>query len=80
MPIAQIREKARVSSPYILESDECNMCEWQKKYVMRMTSYAQSKEQVSWVGGTGQTGAPDRSGPASTPSWTTLVRLVTLTG
>jgi hypothetical protein len=34
-----------------------------------MTSYAQSIEQVYWLGSTGQTGAPDRSnrsGPTST--------------
>jgi hypothetical protein len=31
MPIAQIWEKERVSSPYILESVECNMCGWKIK-------------------------------------------------
>jgi hypothetical protein len=32
MPIAQIWKYKRVSSPYILESVECNMCERQNKH------------------------------------------------
>jgi hypothetical protein len=47
-----------------------------------MTSYAQSKEQVYWLGSTGQTGAPDRSdrsGPTNTPNWAAPVRPVLLT-
>jgi hypothetical protein len=47
MPIAQIWKKAHVSSPYILESVECNMCERQIKTMMRMTRYAQSKERCT---------------------------------
>jgi hypothetical protein len=31
MPIAQIWKSKRVSSPYILESVECDMCERQNK-------------------------------------------------
>jgi hypothetical protein len=47
-----------------------------------MIRYAQSKEQVYWLGSTGQTGAPDRSdwsGPAKTPNWVAPVRPVPLT-
>jgi hypothetical protein len=47
MPIAQIWKKMCVSSPYILESVECYMCERQIKTVMRMTRYAQSKEKCT---------------------------------
>jgi hypothetical protein len=45
-----------------------------------MTRYAQSKEQVYWLGSTGQTGAPDRSGPATTSNWAAPVRPVPPTG
>jgi hypothetical protein len=52
MPIAQIWEKARVSSPYILESVECNMC--------------QTSQALDFAGDTGQTGDLNRSGRCST--------------
>jgi hypothetical protein len=46
MPIAQLWNKARVSSPYILELVESTCVSDKYKTVMRMTRYAQSKEQV----------------------------------
>jgi hypothetical protein len=73
MPIAQLWNKARVSSPYILELVESTCVSDKYKTVMRMTRYAQSKEQVYWQGSTDQTGAPDRSGPARAQSKTMCV-------
>jgi hypothetical protein len=65
MPIAQIWEKARVSSPYILESVECNMCDQQikirdvyDKICTKQRTYVLTKQHRS-----------DRSSPARTPNW-----------
>jgi hypothetical protein len=83
MPLAQIWKKRRVSSPYILESVECNMCERQNKIRDAYDRICTKQRKVSWLGSTGQTGAPDRSdrsGPASSLNWAAPVRPVPLTG
>jgi hypothetical protein len=56
MPIAQIWEKACVSSPYILESVECNMCEqqikthdaYEKIYTKQRTSALARQHRSDW--------------------------------
>jgi hypothetical protein len=52
MPIAQIWKYEHVSSPYILESVECNMCEWQNKNrdAYGMASTQQREVYVVWAG------------------------------
>jgi hypothetical protein len=50
------------------------------KTVMHMTRYARSKGQGYSLGSTGQTSAPDRSSPASTPNWAAPVIPVPMTG
>jgi hypothetical protein len=83
MPLAQIWKKRRVSSPYILESVECNMCEWQKKIRDAHDKICTKQRKMCWLGSTGPTGAPDRSdrsGPANTHDWAAPVWSVPLTG
>jgi hypothetical protein len=83
MPIAQIWKKTRVSSPYILESVECNMCERKNKNRDAYEKICTKQREVHWLGSTGQIGATDRSdgsGPANTHNWAAPVRLVPLTG
>jgi hypothetical protein len=83
MPIAQIWKSKRVSSPYILESVECDMCERQNKNRDAYDKICTKQKEVHWLGSTGQTGAADRSdrsGPANTHNWAAPVRPVPLTG
>jgi hypothetical protein len=83
MPIAQIWKKKRVSSPYILESVECNMCEPQNKNCDAYDKICTKQREVCWLGSTGQTGAADRSdrsGPANAHVWAAPVKPVPLTG
>jgi hypothetical protein len=80
MPLAQIWEKQHVSSSYILESVECNMCERQNKIRDAYYKICTKQREVCWLGSTGQTGATDRSGPANTHNWAAPVRPVPLTG
>jgi hypothetical protein len=83
MPLAQIRKSKRVSSPYILESVECNMCERQNKIRDAYDKICTKQREVCWLGRTGQTGATDRSdrsGSANTHNWAAPVRPVPLTG
>jgi hypothetical protein len=80
MPIAQIWKKTRVSSPYILESVECNKCERQNKNRDAYDKIYTKQREVHWLGSTGQTGATDRSGPANTLDWAAPVRPVPLIG
>jgi hypothetical protein len=83
MPIAQVWKRKRVSSPYILESVECNMCERQNKNRDAYDKICTKQKEVHWLGSTGQTGVADRSdrsGPASTHNWDAPVRTVPLTG
>jgi hypothetical protein len=83
MPIAQIWKKRRVSSPYILESMECNMCERQNKIRDAYDRICTKQRETHRLGSTGQTGAPDRSDwscPANTHDWAASVRPVPLTG
>jgi hypothetical protein len=71
-----------VSSPYILESVECNMCECQNKNRDAYDKICTKQREMYWLGSTGQTGATDRSdrsGPANTHDWAAPVRLVPLT-
>jgi hypothetical protein len=82
MPIAQIWKKKHVSSPYILESVECNMCERQNKNCDVYDKICTKQREVHWLGRTGQTGPTDRSdrsGPANTHDWAAPVRPVPLT-
>jgi hypothetical protein len=83
MPLAQIWKKRRVSSPYILESVECNMCERQNKTRDAYDKICTKQRKVSWLGSTGQTGdldRSDRSGLASPLNWAAPIRPVPLTG
>jgi hypothetical protein len=83
MPIAEIWKKTCVSSPYILELVECNMCERQNKNRDAYDKICTKQIEVHWLGSTGQTGATDRSdwsGPANTHNWAVPVRPVPLTG
>jgi hypothetical protein len=83
MSLAQIWKKKRVSSPYILESVECNMCGQQNKSRDAYDKICTKQREVHWLGSTGQTGAADRSdrsGPANTHNWAAPVRPVPLTG
>jgi hypothetical protein len=69
MPLAQIWKKRRVSSPYIWESVEGNMCQRQNKNRDAYDKICTKQREVSWLGSTGQIGVPDRSdrsGPANT--------------
>jgi hypothetical protein len=52
MPIAQIWKNERVSSPFILESVECNMCERQNKNrdAYGMASTQQREVHAVWAG------------------------------
>jgi hypothetical protein len=52
MPIAQIWKYERVSSPFILESVECNMCERQNKNrdAYGMASTQQRELYTVWAG------------------------------
>jgi hypothetical protein len=82
MPIAQIWKNKRVSSPYILESVERNMCERQNKNRDAHDKMCTKQREVHWLGSIGQTGAadrPDRLGPANTHDWAAPVRPVPLT-
>jgi hypothetical protein len=79
MPLARIWEKKHVSSPYILESVECNMCERQNKIRDAYDKICTKQREVCWLGSNGQTGATDRSdrsGPANTHNWAAPVRPV----
>jgi hypothetical protein len=70
MTITQIWEKARVSSPYILELVECNMCE-------RKIKNCDAYDKIGTMQGTSVlTGQhqSDRSGPGSTLNWAAPVR------
>jgi hypothetical protein len=83
MPLAQIWKKKRVSSPYILESVECNMCERQNKIRDAYDKICTKQREMCWLGNTSQIGATDRSdrsGPANTHNWEAPVRPVPLTG
>jgi hypothetical protein len=83
MPIAQIWKKTRVSSPYILESVKCNMCEWQNKNRDAYDKIYTRQREVHCLGSIGQTGGTDRSDwsvPANTRNWAAPVRPVPLTG
>jgi hypothetical protein len=83
MPLAQIWKKKRVSSLYILESVECNMCERQNKIRDAYDKICTKQREVHRLGSTGQTGATDRSdrsGPANTHDWAAPVKPVPLTG
>jgi hypothetical protein len=83
MLIAQIWKNKCVSSPCILESVECNMCERQNKNRDTYDKMCTKQREVHWLGTTGQTGATDRSdqsGPANTHDWAAPVRRVPLTG
>jgi hypothetical protein len=83
MPLAQIWKNKRVSSPYILELVEWNMCEWQNKIHNAYDKICTKQKEMYWLGSTGQTGATDRSdrlGPANTHNWAAPVRPVPLTG
>jgi hypothetical protein len=83
MPITQIWKRKRVSSPYILESVECNKCDRQNKNRDAYDKICTKQREVHWLGSTGQTGATDRSdqsGPANTHDWAAPVRSVPLTG
>jgi hypothetical protein len=67
MPIAQIWKKARVSSPYVLESVETCVSD-KIKIVMHMTRYAQNKEKCTDLEtpvGPVPPDQSDRSGPAN---------------
>jgi hypothetical protein len=79
MPIAQIWKSKRVSSPYILESVECNMWERQNKNRGAYDKICTKQREVHWLDSTGQTGATDRLdrlGPANTRDWAAPVRPV----
>jgi hypothetical protein len=79
MPLAQIWKNKRVSSPYILESVECNMCERQHKIRDAYDKICTKQREVCWLGSNGQTGGTDRSdrsGPANTSNWAPPVRPV----
>jgi hypothetical protein len=81
--MAQIWKKARVSSPYILEIVECNMCERQNKNRDAYDKICTKQREVHWLGSIGQTGASDRSDwsvPANTLDGAAPVRPVPLTG
>jgi hypothetical protein len=83
MSLAQIWKKRRVSSPYILESVECNMCEWQNKIRDAYDKICTKQREMYRLGSTGQTGAldrSDRSGPVNRHNWAAPVRPVPLTG
>jgi hypothetical protein len=64
MPIAQIWKNKRVSSPYILESVECNMCEQQNKNRDAYDKICTKQREVH----------------TNTHNWAAPVRPVTLTG
>jgi hypothetical protein len=81
--MTQIWKSKRVSSPYILESVECNMCVRQNKNRDVYDKICTKQREVHWLGSSGQTGATDRSdwsGLANTHDWVPPVRPVPLTG
>jgi hypothetical protein len=56
MPIEQIWKNKRVSSTYILESVEYNMCGRQNKNRDAYDKICTKQREVCWLGSTGQTG------------------------